>query len=107
MVKQLKADLGGTKLYQPFQAIFNEQNKMGQKQVFIMTDGEVSDPQPILNLVSQNSNENRCFTIGIGRGCDAGLVESIARLSGGKCDFVQEGDSIFIVWNHYICSNSC
>ncbi|KAK8872015.1 von Willebrand factor A domain-containing protein 5A [Tritrichomonas musculus] len=94
LVKQLKADLGGTELYQPLQVIFNEQNKMGQKQVFIMTDGEVSDPQPILNLVSQNSNENRCFTIGIGRGCDAGLAESLVRLSGGKCDFLQEGDSI-------------
>lgn len=37
---------------------------------------------------------NRCFSIGVGRGCDAGLVEGIAKASNGKCDFVQEGDSI-------------
>lgn len=59
-----------------------------------MTDGEVDDSERVLELISNHSNENRCFAIGIGRGCDAGLVEGIANASGGICDFVQEEDLI-------------
>lgn len=59
-----------------------------------MTDGEVDNVGRVIELSSSHSRDNRCFTIGIGRGCDAGLVEGIARSSGGLSDFVQEGDSI-------------
>ena len=84
LVKKLSADLGETELYKP----------LGQRPIFILTDGEVWDVEEVLKLVSENSTENRCFTIGIGRGCDAGLVEGIATSSCVKCNFVQEGDSI-------------
>ena len=94
LVKGLRANLGGTELHDPLKNIFEGKNKYGQRQIFIMTDGEVWNVEKVLSLVSSNSRGNRCFTIGIGRGCDAGLVEGIAKSSGGKCDFVQEGDSI-------------
>ena len=57
-----------------------------------MTDGEVKDVESVLDLISSHSNENCCFTIGIGCGCDAGLAEGMANASSGKSDFVQEGD---------------
>lgn len=66
----------------------------GQRCVFILTDGEVKDRENVINLVELNSKSNTCFTIGFGRGCDAGLMERIAEISGGKSDFIQEGDSI-------------
>ena len=91
----LEADLGGTEIYSPLNDIFSSKSCINeQRQIFIMTDGEVYNEEKILELVSANANENRCFTIGIGRGCDAGLIEEIAKKSGGKSDFVQEGDSI-------------
>ncbi|KAK8892617.1 von Willebrand factor A domain-containing protein 5A [Tritrichomonas musculus] len=90
----LKADLGGTDIYSPLKSIFSEKCEHGQRQIFIMTDGEVDNAEMTIDLVYSNSNENRCFTIGIGRGCDAGLVEGIANASGGMSDFVQENDSI-------------
>ena len=92
--QNLKADLGGTNIYDPLQDIFSTKPKYGQRQVFILTDGEVENTSQVLNLVEQKANENRCFSIGLGRGCDAGLIEGIARASNGKCDFVQEGDLI-------------
>ena len=90
----LKADLRGTNILSPLKDLFSKKSLHGQRQVFIMTDGEVWDVGKVLNIISLNTNNNRCFTIGIGRGCDAGLVEGMAISSGGKCDFVQEGDSI-------------
>ncbi|KAK8842130.1 von Willebrand factor A domain-containing protein 5A [Tritrichomonas musculus] len=94
LATNLKANLGGTNIYSPLESIYSEKCEHGQRQIFIMTDGEVSDVEQVLDLISSHSNENRCFTIGIGRGCDAGLVEGIANASGGISDFVQEGDSI-------------
>ena len=94
LASNLRANLGGTNIYSPLKDIYDQPNEHGQRQVFIMTDGEVRDAAEVIELVSTYSNENRCFTIGIGRGCDAGLVEGIANSSSGKCDFVQEGDSI-------------
>lgn len=81
-----------------------------QRNFFILAEGEVQNPSEVIELVKVNSDKNRCFTIGLGRCCDAGLVEAIAEVSGGKCDLVQEGDSIsekiysttaiFINWFH-------
>ena len=48
----------------------------------------------MFSILFQSIQDNRVFTIGIGRGCDAGLVEGMANSSGGKRDFVQEGDYI-------------
>lgn len=94
LAQNMNADLGGTELYNPLSDIFSNKTKHGQREVFILTDGEVSDMKSIINLVEQNSNQNRCNTIGFGRGCDGGLVEGIANASGGKCDFVQYNDSL-------------
>ena len=90
----LDSTLGGTDIYSPLNDIISDETLYGQRQIFLITDGEAFDAERIFNLVSSNSNDNRCFTIGIGRGCDAGLVEGIARLSGGLSGFVQKGDSI-------------
>lgn len=94
LAQNLKDDLGGTGIYEPLQYIFDAENPFGQRQVFILTDGEVWDRSSIIELVSNHSNNNRCFTVGLGRRCDGGLVEGIANASGGKCAFVQEGDLI-------------
>ena len=94
LISTLEANLGGTQIMEPLKDIFSEKRQFGQRQVFIITDGEVWDVESLLQLISDHSKENRCFTIGIGRGCDAGLVEGMARVSHGKSDFVQEGDSI-------------
>lgn len=90
----LKANLGGTDIYSPLKNIFSEEKLHGQRQIFIITDGEVDNVESVIELSSSHFSDNRCFTTDIGRGCDAGLIEEIARSSGGLSDFVQEGDSI-------------
>ncbi|KAK8840703.1 von Willebrand factor A domain-containing protein 5A [Tritrichomonas musculus] len=85
---------GGTNIFDPLSDIFADQNRHGQRQIFIMTDGEVENSLQIIQLISKNSKNNRCFTIGIGNFCDAGLVEGMAKVSGGKSDFVSDGDML-------------
>lgn len=92
--KTISANLGGTNIYRPLEEIFKTRPLFGQRCVFILTDGEVKDRENVINLVELNSKSNTCFTIGFGSGCDAGLMERIAEISGGKSDFIQEGDSI-------------
>lgn len=64
-----------------------------QRNFFILAESEVQNPSEVIELVKVNSSKNRCFTIGLEKCCDVGFVEAIAEVSGGKCDFVQEGDS--------------
>jgi len=83
------ADYGGTEIFQPLNSIFKQNIKYStQRQVFILTDGEVSDTSSVLNLVEENNGKNRCFSVGLGKGADAGLVEGIASRSYGKASFV-------------------
>lgn len=85
----LEADLGGTVLRQPLQSIFNQKPVGGgDRQVFIMTDGEVFDASEVFKLCEEHKDHNRIFTLGIGSGADAGIVEGLADLTGGRSDFV-------------------
>lgn len=98
--KKLKADLCGTNYYSALESIFKEENCHGQRQIFIITDGllDRSDEnaciEKVLELVSSNSKNNRCFTICVGPGCNEDFVEKISHSSGGKSEFVLEGESI-------------
>lgn len=66
LIANLDADLGGTELAPPLTDLFKQKCKFGQRQIFIITDGEVWDVCSLLELISKNCKENRCFTIGIG-----------------------------------------
>lgn len=94
LAKSLKTDRGRTNIYDPLHDIFSIKNEFGQRQIFIITDGKVDNREIVLQLISQNSKNNRCFTIGIGNYCDTELVKGMAKESRGSCDFVKEGDMI-------------
>lgn len=94
LVQKIEANLGGTNMYDPLKDIFQQKSKYGKKRLFILTDGEIENTMETINLVSRNSNDNQCFTIGLGNGCDSGLIEKIAEVSGGKSDFIQDSKLI-------------
>lgn len=93
LAKSINADFGGTNIYDPLLDIFKTNSICDQRNIFILTDGEVNNRSEVIELVKMNSDKNKCFTIGLGRCCDGGLIEAIADVSGGKSDFVQESDS--------------
>lgn len=91
---KIEADLRGTNIYDPFLDLYKTELIYDQRNFFILAESDVQNPSEVIELVKVNSYKNRCFTIGLGKCIDIVFVEAIAEVSGGKCDFVQKGDSI-------------
>jgi len=96
LVEKLKADLGGTQILPPLQAIFNQPREESQrlKQLFILTDGEVSNSGECIRLVGAERKKTRVFTLGIGSSADRHLVKGLARAGGGTSAFTSEGEQL-------------
>ena len=118
LVQNLNANLGGTEILPPLQAILNQakqdsildkartlvQNlkaKLGGteqegedrlKQLFILTDGEVSNSLECIRLVGAERKNTRVFTLGIGASADRHLVKGLARAGGGTAAFTTQGE---------------
>ncbi|KAK8871880.1 von Willebrand factor A domain-containing protein 5A [Tritrichomonas musculus] len=94
-VDSIRANLGGTEMLQLFDELFKDEVKTaGQRQIFIITDGEVYERQKVIQKVEENSYFNRIFAIGLGHGADAGFLEEITSMTNGKSDFVFNKDEL-------------
>jgi hypothetical protein len=91
-VESIAANLAGTELENVLTWILDSTPVFeGQKrQLFIVTDAEDADPDGVMQLVMRSDDKLRCFTIGLGRGADSGLVKGIASRTGGRYDFVHD-----------------
>jgi hypothetical protein len=95
LAKEMPADLGATNILKPLEWIFGRPLKgAGLRQVFVLTDGEVLDTAKVIDLCRTHRGQNRCFTVGIGAGADAGMVEGIADATAGRAVFVQAGGDL-------------
>nr|XP_015841725.2 von Willebrand factor A domain-containing protein 5A-like [Peromyscus maniculatus bairdii]XP_015841726.2 von Willebrand factor A domain-containing protein 5A-like [Peromyscus maniculatus bairdii]XP_042136618.1 von Willebrand factor A domain-containing protein 5A-like [Peromyscus maniculatus bairdii]XP_042136619.1 von Willebrand factor A domain-containing protein 5A-like [Peromyscus maniculatus bairdii] len=92
-VKDLEADLGGTEILTPLLDIYKAPCIPGHPlQLFVFTDGEVSDTFSVIKEVQLNSKKHRCFSFGIGEGASTSLIKGIARVSGGSAEFITSKD---------------
>uniref|UniRef100_A0A674JF16 von Willebrand factor A domain containing 5A n=1 Tax=Terrapene triunguis TaxID=2587831 RepID=A0A674JF16_9SAUR len=92
-VQQLQADLGGTEILAPLQAIYRSPCQDGHpRQLFVFTDGEVRNTQDIIAEVQHHRGAHRCFSFGIGEGASMALVKGIARAAGGSTEFIMGQD---------------
>jgi hypothetical protein len=91
--KGMHADLGGTELLGPLQHIFGMKLRTGfARQVFVLTDGSVSNTDACIQQMRKNAKSARCFTFGIGSGASSALVKGLARAGNGTAEFVNEGE---------------
>ena len=91
----ISANLGGTELLSPLRHILQRPVKAGlARQVFILTDGQVSNSADCIDLVSKHSSTNRVFTLGIGSSADRHLVKGLARAGQGTPMFTSQGERI-------------
>jgi uncharacterized protein YegL len=89
----LSANLGGTEILQPLQAIFGRSVSNGKnRQVFVLTDGEVTNTEQVIECCRQNAHNSRVFTVGIGNDVSRALVEGMARSADGTAEFVAGAD---------------
>ena len=64
--QEMQADLGGTELLSPLQYIFGIKPRSGYaRQIFVLTDGSVSNTNACIQLMKSNIKSSRCVFIGI------------------------------------------
>jgi hypothetical protein len=97
MVQGFAADCGGTQIYEPMNTAFNEKLPAGidQKRIFMLTDGAVSSPQSVIELIRQRCEKDdtvRVYSFGIGHGCSEYLVQECATAGKGNCCLVRDDE---------------
>eukprot|EP00977_Amphora_coffeiformis_P015931 scaffold4796_cov264-Amphora_coffeaeformis.AAC.4 len=90
----MSANMGGTELLKPLQKILGQpRTRSGStRQVFVLTDGEVSNDTAVFDLIRRHSTWARLFSIGIGSSASRHLVSSMARAGRGTARFVADID---------------
>ncbi|VDI27450.1 Hypothetical predicted protein [Mytilus galloprovincialis] len=92
---QMEADMGGTEILQPLQQIYSKNCKQGYpRQIFLLTDGGVSNTEEVIKLAKKNNGNTRVFTFGIGDGASTSLIKNVAKASNGKAVFIKDNDNM-------------
>uniref|UniRef100_A0A4W6CRP6 von Willebrand factor A domain containing 5A n=1 Tax=Lates calcarifer TaxID=8187 RepID=A0A4W6CRP6_LATCA len=92
-VEVMDANLGGTEILKPLKHIYSQPCIPSQpRQLFVFTDGEVSNTKDVINLVKKNSGSHRCFSFGIGEGSSSALINGLAKEGGGHAQFITGTD---------------
>ena len=93
---QMEADLGGTEILSPMQYVYQRPfNLKGQRFIILLTDGEVSNTDQVIETAQDNANTTRVFSVGMGEGASSALVNGVARVSYGISEFVKNsGDQL-------------
>ena len=92
----MDAHYGGTEIYQPLKAIFDHPKPAAGygRQIFVLTDGEVSNAPSVISLVKENSTQGRIFSFGLGSSASRYLVKGIARAGNGTSIFANEHEDL-------------
>ena len=94
-ISTFDAHMGGTEIKQPMQFIFGQPAiEVYTRQIFLLTDGEVSNTQELKTMCRDNCalNGPRVFTLGIGNAVSHDLVEGMAEAGYGDAQFVMENE---------------
>lgn len=93
--KSMNADMGGTEILDPLKKVYSQKcNPNYPRQIFLLTDGEVSNTNEVIALAKKNCNNTRVFTFGIGDGCSTSLIKNVAEVSGGESVFIKDSDNM-------------
>ena len=91
IIKNLKADLGGTNISSPLKEIFNSKDYDEinlARNLFILTDGEVDNREECLGLINTYSEKFKVHAIGIGSSFDKQLIQNAGIQGRGTYHFV-------------------
>lgn len=92
-VQKFDADLGGTEILPVLEKLFKTPSSKNQRQIFLLTDGQVSNTADVIKLAEKNAQKNRFYTFGIGQGASTELVKGISK-NGGKYKMLRDDDEL-------------
>ncbi|KAN0028070.1 hypothetical protein ACTFIV_009899 [Dictyostelium citrinum] len=94
-IKRIDANLGGTELLEPIVDILsNESDPEFPRQVFILTDGEISDRDKLIDYVGKEANTTRIFTYGIGSYVDKELIVGVSKACKGYYEMIVDNSDM-------------
>jgi Ca-activated chloride channel family protein len=94
-VRSLDADLGGTEILPALRSVLEGPPAGGlPRQLFVLTDGEVSNTDAVIALAREHASRARVFTFGIGAGASHHLVKGLARAGEGACEMIAPGERV-------------
>jgi Ca-activated chloride channel family protein len=94
-VRGLDADLGGTEILPALRSVLEGPSPAGlPRQLFVLTDGEVSNTDAVIALAREHAGHARVFTFGIGAGASHHLVKGLARAGEGECEMIAPGERV-------------
>ncbi|KAN0040112.1 hypothetical protein ACTA71_012000 [Dictyostelium dimigraforme] len=93
-VENIEANLGGTELFPPIKDILStEPDFEYPRQLFILTDGEITDRNKLIDYVATESNNTRIFTYGIGHRVDTELVIGLSKACKGYYEMIKDNSN--------------
>ncbi|MCL6622700.1 MAG: VWA domain-containing protein, partial [Syntrophobacterales bacterium] len=88
-VRTLDGHMGGTEMLAPLKAVLERPVSAGRdRKIILLTDGEVANEAEIIALAHTHRGHCALYPVGLGRGPNAHLIRSLARVSGGAAEFV-------------------
>ncbi|CAF1222422.1 unnamed protein product [Rotaria sordida] len=97
LINQLRADLGGTELLEPLKWLEKHPPRKGRtRQIFLLTDGEISNVNEVLDLCRSMATSTRIFSFGLGHSPSRSLVRGLARATKGRFVFIPPNSSVDI-----------
>ncbi|OQV13305.1 putative von Willebrand factor A domain-containing protein 5A [Hypsibius exemplaris] len=91
--RDTRANLGGTEILEPLKKIFSAPPQSGfSRQLFVLTDGDVTNTEEVIELVRRNAHNTRVFSFGLGNSPSRSLVNGIVIAGNGKSEFIKSGE---------------
>ena len=88
------SDMGGTNIHGALEALLKMPgHKTHTRNVFLLTDGAVGNPEGVIDLVKKNNHNVRFHAFGVGSGASTYLVKETAKAGFGTSHMVQDNDT--------------
>lgn len=88
----LDANLGGTEIGAALEAAYTMRSGRNRPDIFLITDGEVGDWQPVVERACAAGR--RIFTVGVGSAVSEAFVRQLASATRGECELVTPGEGM-------------